>query len=197
MRTLLILLALALPVHGQVKIKDGRVIDKSKPVRRALEAWYQRNVRAFAAKDVAAIMALRTPDFHTVTLDGATHTRAEMETRTTAFLRAVDHFIAQQNDIGTIELGAGCAPDGDQPNALDHSVACNASTQWASADVHQHLVRMARIPDGTLHKIETSVTQRETFRLTPSGWQLYRVDNIRDSRVLVDDQPRKSGESPK
>lgn len=44
--------------------------DKSKPVRRAIEDWYARNVEAFKAKDVSAVMALRTDDFHTMLPDG-------------------------------------------------------------------------------------------------------------------------------
>ena len=162
----------------KVKIKHGEVTvrDKSKPVRAALEAWYQRNMAAFAAKDVPAIMALRTADFHTVTPDGKTNTRADMEARTIGFLRGIDHFISQKNEIGTIELdpvidGVRCLP-------------------CASADVHQHVVRIARLPDGTLHKIESWVTQRETWKNAAEGWKLYRVDNIRDNRVLVDDKPR-------
>jgi hypothetical protein len=185
MRRLIILLALLLPLHAQVKIKHGEVIDKSKPVRRALEAWYQRNMAAFAAKDLAAIMALRTDDFHTVTPDGKTNSREDMETRTVQFLRGTDHFISQQNDIGTIELGTGCFPKESEecPDKV-------RSMQWASADIHQHVIRMARLADGKLHKIEASVTQRETWRLTSDGWKLYMVDNIRDGPLLVDDKPR-------
>ena len=48
----------------KVKAKSGKTIvrDKSKPVRKAIEDWYARNVAAFRAKDVAAIMALRADD---------------------------------------------------------------------------------------------------------------------------------------
>lgn len=204
MRTLAILVALLLPAGAshklpllvwvqQVKIKHGHVTDKSKPVRRALEAWYQRNMAAFAAKDVPAIMALRTDDFHTLTPDGQTHTRAQMETRTIGFLHGTDHFVSQQNDIGTIELSTGCFPAAQSSQRPNDSAACNASMQWASADVHQHVIRVARLPDGNLHTVEASVTQRETWRLTPDGWKLYMVDNIRDGPLLVDGQPRESG----
>lgn len=46
----------------KVKAKGAKVIlrDKSKPVRKAIEEWYGRNIEAFNAKDVAAVMALRT-----------------------------------------------------------------------------------------------------------------------------------------
>ncbi|HEV7473349.1 MAG TPA: hypothetical protein VGN90_04815 [Pyrinomonadaceae bacterium] len=80
------------------KVKHGKLVDqdKSKPVRKAIDDWYARNIAAFEAKDVAAITALRTDDFHTMTPDGKVNTRADMEARarnscstgsTTSFLR--------------------------------------------------------------------------------------------------------------
>jgi len=153
----------------KVKVKNSKTTerDKSKPVRKAIEDWYVRNMDAFKAKDVTAIMALRTDDFHTITPDGKVNTRADMQARTTSFLDRIDHFISQDNQIGTIEV------EGD----------------LASADVTQKTVRMQRFPDGTLHKVEAGAVQRETWRKTAEGWKLYRVDNIRDSGVLVDDKP--------
>ena len=155
----------------KVKVKDGKTItrDKSKPVRKAIEDWYDRNMAAFKAKDVTAVMALRTDDFHTITPDGRVNTRAEMETRTRVFLDRIDHFISQDNQIGTIEL----------------------DSDLASADITQRTVRMQRFPDGTSHKVESSAIQRETWKKTAEGWKLYRVDNIRDGGVLVDDKPYK------
>ena len=164
------------PAHAaegdlKIKVKDGRTIvrDKSKPVRKAIGEWYDRNVAAFNAKDVAAIMALRTDDFHTITPDGTVNTRADMETRTRLFLDRIDHFISQDNRIGTIEV------DGD----------------LASAYITQRTVRMQRFPDGTLHKVEAGAVQRETWKKTAAGWKLYRVDDIRDGGLLVDDRPYK------
>ena len=161
----------ALPVDSKVKVKDDKTTlrDKSKPVRQAIEAWYASNMEAFKEKDLAAIMALRTDDFHTITPDGKINTRADMEERTRLFLSRIDHFIAQDNQIGTIEVA------GD----------------LASADITQKTVRMQRFPDGTLHKVEGEVVQRETWKKTSEGWKLYRVDNIRDKGLLVDDKPYK------
>ena len=155
----------------KLKVKDGKSIvkDKSKPVRKALEAWYASNMEAFKAKDVPAVMALRTDDFHTLTPDGKVNTRADMEVRTKAFLDRIDHFISQDNQIGTIEV------EGD----------------LARADITQRIVRMQRFPDGTLHKVESGVVQRETWRKTDEVWKLYCVDNIRDGEILVDDRPYK------
>ena len=157
------------PLDRKVKSKDGKVVvrDKSKPVRRAIENWYTQNIAAFNAKDVDAIMALRTEDFHTLTPDGKTNSRADMEARTRLFVGRIDHFISQDFKIGDIEV------NGD----------------LASADITQDTVRMQRLPDGTLHKVEARVIQRETWRKTSEGWKLYLVDNIRDQSLLVDDKP--------
>jgi len=158
-----------LPSDSKVKVKHDKttVRDKSKPVRKAIEDWYVRNREAFEAKDVAAVMALRTDDFHTITPDGKVNTRADMETRTKLFLDRIDHFISQDYRIGTIEVEGNLA----------------------SADVTQKTVRMQRLPDGTLHKVEAGAVQRETWRKTAEGWKLYLVDQIRDSGVFVDDKP--------
>lgn len=159
------------PADRKIKVKGGKSIerDKSKPVRKAIEAWYDRNIEALNAKDVAAVMALRTDDFHTFTPDGKVNTRADMEAYTKRLLDRIDHFISQEFEIGTIDV------QGD----------------LASADVTQKTVRMQRLPDGTLHKVEARVVQRETWKRTALGWKLYTVDNIRDSSIFVDDKPYK------
>lgn len=153
----------------KTKAKGGKSFtrDKSKPVRKAIEEWYGRNVAAFNARDVAAIMELRTEDFHTVLPDGRVNTRADMETRTRQFVDRIDHFISQDFQIGTIEV------EGD----------------LASATITQRTVRMQRFPDGTLHKVEAGAVQRETWKNTEESWKLYRVDDIHDDGLLVDDQP--------
>lgn len=159
------------PGERKVKVKGGKSIerDKSKPVRKAIEEWYARNIAAFNAKDVAAIMSLRTDDFHTVTPDGKVNTWADMEAYTKHLLDRIDHFISQEFQIGAIDV------QGD----------------FATADVTQKTVRMQRLPDGTLHKVEAGVVQRETWKRTTQGWKMYTVDNIRNGSVFVDDKPYK------
>ncbi len=163
------------PDQVKIKAKGAKSFtrDKSKPVRRAIEEWYDRNIAAFNAKDVKAIMDLRTEDFHTITPDGKVNTRADMEARTKLFVDRIDHFISQKFEIGTIEV------EGD----------------LASAYITQRTVRMQRFPDGTLHKVEAGAVQRETWRKTSAGWKLYRVDDIRDDGLLVDDKPFKPPKS--
>lgn len=139
----------------------------SATVRRELEQWYDENTRAFQAKDVDAIMALRTEDFHSVTPDGTVQDRAAMEHYTVGLLNGIDRWISLSFDIDSLEV----------------------SGDLARAIVRQHLVRMALRPDGLVHHVETWVTQDETWRKTPDGWKLYRVDSVRDQRRLVDGQP--------
>jgi len=158
-------------LERKIKVKGTKSFerDKSKPVRKAIEEWYARNIAAFNAKDVAAIMALRTDDFHTLTPDGKVNTRADMEMRTKRFLEMIDHFISQEFQIGTIDLR------GD----------------LATAYVTQKTVRMQRLPDGVLHKVEAAAVQREWWKRTAEGWKLHKVDDIRDAGLLVDDKPYK------
>lgn len=136
-------------------------------VRREIEQWYDENKRAFLAEDVDAIMAIRTEDFHSVTPDGTVNDRAAMEHYTIGLLNGIDRWISMDFDIDNLEV------TGDLARAV----------------VRQHLVRMALRPDGLVHHVETWASQNETWRRTPEGWKLYRVDSVRDQRRLVDGQP--------
>jgi ketosteroid isomerase-like protein len=133
-------------------------------VRREIEAWYDENTAAFLAEDVDAIMALRTEDFHTVAPDGAVRSRAEMEQYTVGFLNGVERWIDMEFELDSLTV----------------------SGDLARAVVHQHLVRMALRPDNQVHHVETWATQNETWRRTPEGWRLHRVEGVRDQRRLVD-----------
>jgi len=158
-------------IDRKVKVKGEKLIvrDKSKPVRKAIEDWYARNIAAFNAKDVGAVMALRTDDFHTASPDGRVNSRADMEAYTRRLLERIDHFISQDFQIGTIDV------QGD----------------LARADVTQTTVRMQRLADGILHKVEARAVQLETWKKTAEGWKLYRVENVRDLGLFVDDKPFK------
>jgi ketosteroid isomerase-like protein len=136
-------------------------------VRAELEQAYKRNEAAMLAKDLAAVMALRTEDFHSVTPDGLTHDRAAMEGYSRNFLAGVQSWISLSEEIESLTL------DGDE----------------AAAIVRQHAVRMHLRNDGKVHHVETWVTQRETWRRTAQGWKLARVDQIRDQKRLVDGVP--------
>lgn len=68
-------------------------------------------------------------------------------------------------------------------------VAIELNGDEAAATVRQHATRMHLRSDNRVHHVETWVTQRETWRRTPEGWKLARVDQVRDQRRLVDGQP--------
>jgi len=149
----------------KVKVKDDEVVvrDKSKPVREALEIQYAKLARAVEAKDFAAFQALRTSDFHTVDEQGRPHTAQEMSDRAKAMLERIQPPIKTTNTIGTIDV---------QGND-------------AKATVRQYFSKMLEI-DGKLRKVETYVTQDETWTLTPEGWKLKFVDGVRDPETYVD-----------
>jgi ketosteroid isomerase-like protein len=154
--------------QGKVKVKSkggkSTARDKSKPVRKAIEAWYDQNTDAFKRKDVAAVMALRADDFHTVLPDGTKNTRADMQAYTERLLGRIEQWVSLEFQIGTIDVQG----------------------EFASADVTQKTVRTQRLSDGQLHKVESGAVQRETWKKTAGGWELYRVDNIRDKGLFID-----------
>jgi ketosteroid isomerase-like protein len=165
MRAFLLLAACCVPLAAFAQTPAGAA--DTSMVRREISQWYEENRRAFFAKDFNAIMALRTADVHSVTPDGVVHDRAEMELSTRGFLNGIDRWITQSIEIDSLEV------IGDLARAI----------------VRQHLDRMALRSDGLVHHVQTWVTQRETWRRTPSGWKLYRVDSLRDQRRLIDGKP--------
>src|SRR5262249_7047077 len=75
-------------------------------------------------------------------------------------------------------------------NTVDFSVdSLRLNGDTALAIVSQHLDRMALRPDNAVHHVETWVTQRETWVRAHGTWLLWRVDQLRDQRRLVDGKP--------
>lgn len=135
--------------------------------RKGLEAAYAANEAAFAARDPDAVMSLRHPDFHTIDEQGRASTREQMDQRTRTFIQRIIRFHSLRETIQQLEV------HGDT----------------AIATVFQETSRQQRIQDGSEHRIDTSVTQREWWRCTPKGWLLWRVDEIRNPVTLLDGQP--------
>jgi len=67
------------------------------------------------------------------------------------------------------------------------SVSVVADT--ATAVVWQFLDRLALRPDNQVHHVQTWVTQRETWLRQSNRWLLWRVDQVRNQRRLVDRKP--------
>jgi len=137
-------------------------------VRAELEQAYKENTAAFMRWDVAAVMALRAPDFHAVTPDGATQDRRAMELYITGIMNGVRKW-----------------------NRIDFTIdSLDVRGDTAFAIVAQHVDRMALRPDNLVHHVETWVTQREAWVRHGSRWLMWRVDQLRNQRRLVDGQPQ-------
>jgi hypothetical protein len=136
-------------------------------VKRELEARYAENEAGFFAKDPDRVMRLRHPEFHTITPDGKVNTREQMYQRTRDFIGRIEKFDSLSETITALTL------EGDTALAI----------------VDQRTVRQQRFPDGTLHEVRTSVTQRESWKKTAEGWLMWRVDQIQPGQTLVDGQP--------
>jgi SnoaL-like domain len=165
---LILLGSLAIPISDEpvsVKDKNGIVVVKikSKPVRKALEAQYAKLAEAIQNKDHAAFQALRTADFHTVNEQGQKQTPQQMSDRARAMLASIQAPIKTTNTIGMIDV---------QGND-------------AKATVRQYFSKMLQVA-GKLRKVETYVTQDETWTKTPDGWKLKFVDGVRDGETYVD-----------
>lgn len=157
------LLTLATCVYGAAPCDTSSV----EAVRHGLEAAYAANEAAFNARDPDAVMRLRHPDFHTIDEEGRASTREQMADRTRSLIQRIVRFHSLRETIQRLEV------HGDT----------------AIATVFQETSRQQRIQDGSEHRIDTSVTQREWWRCTSKGWLMWRVDEIQNPVTLLDGQP--------
>jgi ketosteroid isomerase-like protein len=136
-------------------------------VREALIRRYAENAEAYRRGDLAAVMRLRAPDFHTITPDGQRRDRAAMEQYIQGMMNGTRTWNAMTLTIDSLQVV------GDTAIAL----------------VSQHLDRMALRPDDQVHRVESWVTQRETWVRHAGTWLMWRVDQLRDQRRQVDGKP--------
>lgn len=136
-------------------------------VRREIEARYDLMAKAFAARDTAAIFALRTPDF-------CIHYPGGERDSATGARQVLLHFFSQ--NLPPIEV----------------SYTLRSVTQpedgVAVVEVFQQGSR-TQILSGKSRRVKHEVTQRETWRRTKEGWLLASVDDIRDRHRWVDNVP--------
>jgi len=95
--------------------------DRVTDTRAELERWYAENSEAFQRWDLQAIMALKAPDFHSVTPDGVTHDRAEAVMLGTRILRmsAANATIISDD---TVSLSTSERTDKDKVRAEQHRI---------------------------------------------------------------------------
>lgn len=134
-------------------------------VRRELEVQYKKLAEAHDKKDLKAILALRTTDFHTVLPDG----------------RVTDSKLMEEYSKGFLERNQ--PPFNFRFTIQKLTVSLNKLI--AVAEVFQEGSRYQDLA-GKRRKVETSVVQRETWARTPDGWKLKSVDNVRDQKKSVD-----------
>ncbi len=149
----------------KIKVKGDRTVvrDKSKPVRRALEAQYALIAEAQKNKDIDALRSLRTSDFTVKMPNGETW---DLETSLNYSKRGFEQVQSISSISNTIE-------------------SLNVNGNEAVAVVHQQWSRMQTMK-GKLRLVETNAVQRETWVNTPDGWKLKLIDDIRPGAWIVD-----------
>jgi ketosteroid isomerase-like protein len=150
-----------------VQVSQGAAGRSVAAVRAELVGLYEENSEAYMRGDLAAVMRLRAPDFHALTPDGLRRDRAAME----QYMQGVMNGIQKWNSLTF---------------TIDSLQVVNDT---AFAIVRQHLDRMALRPDSKVHHVETWVTQRETWVRHGGVLLMWRVDDLRDQRRLVDGAP--------
>ncbi len=135
-------------------------------VRRELFAAYEALADAVQRKDFVAFQALRTDDFATIPPDSAPRNAEWMAARAQGLLAGIQPPIKTRNDIITLTMR------GDE----------------AIATVRQHFSRRQPNRQGVLRRVETAVTQRETWQRTPAGWKLTFVDEVHDHIRWAEDE---------
>ncbi len=134
-------------------------------VQKELDAQYKKLAEAHDRKDLKAILALKTADFHAIFPDGRVGDSKLMEQYSRDF------------------LARNQPPFGMRFTIQKLTVSLNKMI--AVAEVFQELSRYQELA-GQRRKVETSVIQRETWTKTPEGWKLKSVDNVRDQKKFVD-----------
>ena len=134
-------------------------------IRKELDAQYKKLAEAHDRKDLKAIVALKTSDFHAFFTDGRVGDSKLMEEYSKEFLaRNLPpfnlRFTIQKLDVSYNKL-------------------------IAVAEILQEAARYQDI-GGKRRKVETSVNQREIWAKTSDGWKLKSVDNVRNQKKFVD-----------
>jgi ketosteroid isomerase-like protein len=153
--SLIAFVCLSVVVHGQ----------DDAAVRRELEAQYKKLAEAHDRKDLKAIVALKTADFHAVVPDGRIGDSKLMEQYSREFLERNQPPFNLRFTI--------------------HKLTVSYNKLIAVAEIFQEASRYQELA-GKRRKVETSVMQREIWAKTTDGWKLKSVDNVRDQKKFVD-----------
>ena len=134
-------------------------------VRKELEARYRELNEAHDKRDLKAILALKTADFHAIFPDGKVGDCKTMEEYSKKFLENNE---PPYNIRITIQ-----------------ELKVSENKLIAIATVLQEASRYREL-EGKRRKVDTSVVQDETWSKTADGWKLKLVENVRDQKRFVD-----------
>ena len=139
------------------------VRDTSHPVWQAIGRQYARLAEAMKKKDVDALFALYTADFHSVTPTGEVWPRE----RSLAYQR---NGLAQVAEVAHIS------------NTILRLTVCGDE---AKATVLQAWYR-TQMMAGKLRRVETNAVQDEQWVRTPDGWKRGNIDEVKNGVAFVD-----------
>ena len=150
-----------------LSVSAGAQAGDTATVRKKLERAYAENSAAYTRGDLLGVMALRDSAFHSVSADGRVQDRAALE----HYVQGIMNGVRKWNSM-TVTID---------------SLRVVGDTAFAITD--QHLDRMALRADNQVHHVETWVTQREVWIRRGGRWLMWRVDQLRNQRRLVDGRP--------
>ena len=156
MAPVLFLISLIL-MTGGVKAQDDV------NVRKELDAQYKKLAEAHDRKDLKAILALKTSDFHAIFPDG----------------KVGDSQLMAEYSKGFLERNL-------PPFNFRFTIQKLTVSYYRLIAVAEVLQEGSRYQDlaGKRRKVDTSVTQREIWAKTNDGWKLKSVDNVRDQKKI-------------
>lgn len=156
----------ALPALGQTPPGSSCTdvaTDSTNPVLRAIDAQYAKLANAMRTRDVDALFALYTPDYHVVMAGGEVWSRE----RSLAYQRSAMARVRETHHIG---------------NTILHLVVCG---DRATATVLQQWYRTQVMGD-TPRRVETNAVQDEVWIRTSGGWKRGDIREIRNGASFVD-----------
>jgi ketosteroid isomerase-like protein len=137
--------------------------DSANPVLHELDAQYARLAAAMRARDVDALFALYTPDYHVVMPGGEVWSRE----RSLAYQRNGLARVGETHHIS---------------NTILHLVVCG---DRATATVLQQWYR-TQMMDGVPRRVETNAVQDEVWVRGANGWKRGDIREVRNGASFVD-----------
>jgi ketosteroid isomerase-like protein len=148
---------------GAASTTDSSALARVAADRKQIDAQYAKLADAISRKDLNAIIALYTPDFHAVTATGEVWTREQ----SLNYVRAGMSQVSQTRHI------------------INTIVAFTACGDTATATVLQYWDR-TQMKAGKLRHVDTHAVQDEQWVRTSEGWRRGNIFNVRNGPAFVD-----------